>query len=65
MADAFEYKVRHRIHEPGKPYEEADEFLNNYGPDGWEVAAVAIVPAVFTTDILEIFYLKRKIATPA
>jgi hypothetical protein len=61
MADAFEYKVRHRTHKRGAPYESADDFLNNYGPDGWEVCAVALVPAFFISDELyEIFYLKRK-----
>jgi hypothetical protein len=38
--------------------------LNNYGPDGWEVCAVAIVPAFFSDELYEIFYLKRKVATP-
>jgi hypothetical protein len=60
MADAFEYKVRHRVHKRGAPYESADDFLNGYGPDGWELVAVIAVPAYFTEQLYEIFYLKRK-----
>jgi hypothetical protein len=61
MPGAFEYKIRYRTHVRGKPYESADDFLNDYGADGWEVCAVVAVPAYFTTELIEIFYLKREV----
>jgi hypothetical protein len=59
---ALQYKVRHRVLKPGFPYLAADEFLNTYGQDGWELAAVVVTQSVMTDEIWEIFYLKKEIA---